>query len=99
MSYEMKDEIIEDVKAHCKTKNKNIAVYPVYHYEDKVEEIHIVYAQAAKADEYEAKAEAFDAICKAYEPLENIDKGLDFAVETEKIILKFYESGEPNAKK
>ena len=47
------------------------------------------------------KAEAFDEICKAHVPLEKrmspvtVDEGLDFAVEPEKIILK-YESGEYN---
>lgn len=51
-------------------------------------------------DDYEAKAKAFDEICKAHAPLEKrmspvtIDEGLDFAEETEEIILKYYESGE-----
>ena len=69
--------------------------------EEKKRELDHVYAQAAKAYEYEAKAKAkaFDAICKAHVPLEKrmspvtVDEGLDFAVETEKIILKIYESG------
>lgn len=52
--------------------------------------------------ELSIKAEAFDRICKAHVPLEKrmspvtVDEGLDFAVEAERVILKFYESGEYN---
>lgn len=51
--------------------------------------------------ELSLKAEAFDRICGAHKPLEGrmspvtVDEGLDFAVETEKIILKYCEGGEP----
>lgn len=75
MSYEYKDEIIEDIKARCKSQNKNIAVYPVYHYEDKVEELNHVYARAAKADEYEAKAKAWDAMKKDFEDIADTPMG------------------------
>ena len=57
--------------------------------------------QKKLVEELGNKAEAFDEICKAHVPLEKrmspvtVDEGLDFAVETEKIILK-YESGEYN---
>ena len=99
MSYEYKEKIKEDLEYSLEGVSIDYYSSEELIHKQKVKELDNVYSQAAKADEYEAKAKAFDAICKVYVPLENIDKGLDFAVETEKIILKFYESGEPNAKK
>lgn len=64
-----------------------------------IEEVHSeidhVYTRASKADEYEAKAEAFDAVLKSYN--EALSEG-HMADEVCNIIEK-YESGESNAKK
>src|SRR5699024_3646532 len=66
-------------------------------------QIHI-HEQAAKADEYEAKAEAFDDIVGKYEGIMKEVRSRKFKVtsdvtllglEAEKVIKK-YESGEPN---
>ena len=76
--------------------------------EDVFEELDHVYSQAAKADEYEAKAKAFDYILGKKNEVE--DDIYKFAVVREESayqylgyeVFKFideYESGEPYAKK
>ena len=58
MSYEYKDEILLDIgpEPNCNYESESNRYY------DKTDELDHVYAQAAKADEYEAKAKAFDHI-------------------------------------
>jgi len=66
-------------------------------------EIDEVYAQATKADEYEAKAKAFDEIFKLYVGYE--DGWIHFPRGSKSFnkeiinVCKYYESGERNAKK
>ena len=54
MSYEYKESMKEDLQ--------HLYEIPagVWKYKEKLEELDEVYAQAAKADEYEAKAKAWD---------------------------------------
>ncbi|WP_166626863.1 hypothetical protein [Jeotgalicoccus sp. S0W5] len=63
MSYEFKEEILLDIgtEPNCNYESESNRYY------DKIDEIDHVYAQAAKADEYEAKAKAFDEILKVFE--------------------------------
>lgn len=70
--------------------------------DDVLDELDHVYAQSAKADEYETKAEAFDEIVEKYEEIMRKVRNRKFKVvsdvtllglEVEKVIKK-YESGE-----
>lgn len=73
MKYKYKDEILLDIgpEPNCNYESESNRYY------DKIDELEHVYAQAPKADEYEKnkyrthvndrKAEAFDAILKAYD--------------------------------
>ena len=54
MSYEYKESMKEDLQHLYEIPTG------VWKYKEKLEELDEVYAQAAKADEYEAKAKAFD---------------------------------------
>ena len=56
MSYEYKESMKEDLQHLYEIPTG------VWKYKEKLEELDEVYAQAAKADEYEAKAKAFDRI-------------------------------------
>lgn len=58
MSYKYKDEILADIgpEPNCNYDFEKEEYYK------KIDELNHVYAQAAKADEYEAKAKAFDRI-------------------------------------
>lgn len=58
MSYEYKEEILLDIgpEPNCNYESESNRYY------DKIDELDRVYAQAAKADEYEVKAKAFDRI-------------------------------------
>ena len=98
MSYEMKDilkTMIDNNEPHWSADTMDMVRV----------EIHNVYAQATKADEYEnnkyrthvndRKAEAFDAILKAYDEAFAREH---MANEVSNIIEK-YESGEYDAKK
>lgn len=76
----------------------------VLNLEEKKIELDHVYERAAKADEYEAKAKAFDEIFEKYEGVMKEVRNRKFKVtsdvtllglEAEKVIKK-YESGERN---
>ena len=54
MSYEYKESMKEDLQHLYEIPTG------VWKYKEKLEELYEVYAQAAKADEYEAKANAWD---------------------------------------
>ena len=87
MSYEMKDIL--------KTMIDNNEPYWSSDTMDMVRvEIHNVYAQAAKVDEYEAKAEALDAIMREWEN-ERMTKS--HILETIQMYYNKYESGELDA--
>lgn len=101
MSYEYKEEILLDIgpEPNCNYESESNRYY------DKIDELDHVYAQAAKADEYEKnkyrthvndrKAEAFDAILKSY------DEALSGGHMADGVcnIIEKYESGEYDAKK
>ena len=65
-------------------------------WEEGFKELDEVYAKAAKADEYEDKAKAFDAIMREWED-ERMTKS--HILETIQKYYDEYESGESNAKK
>ena len=56
MSYEYKEEILLDIgpEPNCNYESESNRYY------DKIDELDNVYTQAAKADEYEPKAKAWD---------------------------------------
>ena len=86
MNYEYKEEILSDIGPEPNFNYESES----NRYYDKIEELDLVYTQAAKADEYEAKAKAFDAILKAYDEAFSREH---MAGEVSNIIEK-YESGE-----
>lgn len=95
MSYEFEEYIRDEILSNI--NHMNIL-------DDALDELDCVYAQAAKADKYEAKAKAFDEIKKArkeilvdvHERGFNLPADQDnFTLRTENIINK-YESGESN---
>ena len=88
MSYEYKDEIIMNLKDYNAGRKVTGGTNA---FESKLSELDHVYTQATKADEYEAKAKAFDAILKAYDEAFSREQ---MAGEVSNIIEK-YESGEP----
>src|SRR5699024_7103473 len=57
MSYEYKDEIQDSIIQYY----DNVLIYNEYT-DDVLDELDHVYAQSAKADEYEAKAKAWDKL-------------------------------------
>ena len=63
MSYEYKEEIFLDIgpEPTCNYESESNRYY------DKIDELDHVYAQAAKASEYEAKAQAFDEVLKSFD--------------------------------
>ena len=89
MSYEYKEEILLDIgpEPNCNYESESNRYY------DKIDELDHVYSQAAKADEYEAKAKSFDAILKAYDEAFSREH---MAGEVSHIIEK-YESGDYDA--
>ena len=62
MSYEYKDEIIMNLKDYNAGRKVTGGTSS---FESKLSELDHVYTQATKADEYEAKAKAFDRIREA----------------------------------
>ena len=62
--YEYKDEIIMNLKDYNAGRKVTGGTSS---FESKLSELDHVYTQAAKADEYEAKAKAFDEIMKVFE--------------------------------
>ena len=62
MNYEYKEEILSDIGPEPNFNYESES----NRYYDKIEELDLVYTQASKADEYEAKAKAFDEIFKLY---------------------------------
>lgn len=71
MIYRFKDEIkmsLENFNAGRRVMDGGI-----YAFESKLSELDHVYAQAPKADKYEAKAKAFDEVLKSYD--ESLSEG------------------------
>lgn len=79
-------------------------------WEEGFKELDEVYAQAAKADEYEAKAKAFDqtkeTLKEDVEKLEKLEKDFPLSCQDELenlnnilVLMTRYESGEPYVKK
>ena len=105
MSYEYKESMKEDLQHLYEIPTG------VWKYKEKLEELDEVYAQASKADEYEAKAKAFDHIENLvkteltsddlYNDARNNDyvAGMLRVYETVDYIIEDYESGEYDAKK
>ena len=89
MSYEYEASIKEAINIEYHTDFSG--------YMNRIKEIDRVYAQAAKADEYEAKAKAWDKY-KAH-----MESHIDGEINEEEFVsdLKsdYFESGEPYAKK
>ena len=96
MSYELKKQIKDDLKAlhemrrFAEWRGSEMTI------NDKYVELDLVYAQATKADDYEAKAEALDAIMREWED-ERVTKS--HILETIQMYYNKYESGELDAKK
>ena len=76
MRYKYKDEIKEDLEYLLEGVSIDYHSSEELIHEQKVKEIDLVYSQAAKADEYEAKAEAFDEL---YAEFDKGDKDLSIA--------------------
>src|SRR5699024_8686582 len=102
MSYENKGTIQDSIIYYY----DHVLLYNEYT-DDVLDELDNVYAQATKADEYEAKAKAFDAIVEKYVGIMKDVRNRKFKVtsdvtllglEAEKVIKK-YESGEYDVKK
>ena len=68
MSYEYKESMKEDLQHLYEIPTG------VWKYKEKLSELDEVYAQAAKADEYEAKAKAYDDTLKTLDKLINDDE-------------------------
>lgn len=62
MSYKYKDEIKMSLEHF--NAGRRVMDGGIYAFESKLSELDHVYTQATKADEYEAKAKAFDEISK-----------------------------------
>lgn len=84
MSYEYKEEILLDIgpEPNCNYESESNRYY------DKIDELNHVYAQAAKADEYEVKAKSFDyargkLITKIQNLRDRADRADDIEVENE----------------
>ena len=68
MSYEYKESMKEDLQHLYEIPTG------VWKYKEKLEELDEVYAQATKADEYEAKAKAYDDTLKTLDKLIDNDE-------------------------
>ena len=68
MSYEYKESMKEDLQHLYEIPTG------VWKYKEKLSELDEVYAQAAKADEYEAKAKAYNDTLKTLDKLINDDE-------------------------
>ena len=104
MNYEYKEEILLDIgqEPNCNYESESNRYY------NKIDELEHVYAQATKADEYEAKAKAFDDIENLvkteltsddlYNDARNNDysAGMLRVYERVDYIIDGYESGEHN---
>ena len=104
MDFKFKEEILLDIgpEPNCNYEGESNRYY------DKIDELDHVYAQAAKADEYEAKAESYTKLVSQISAMDaivatNYDKDM---TDTNLHLLmlgaevkRFFESGEPNAKK
>lgn len=103
MSYEYKEKIKEDLEYSLEGVSIDYYSSEELIHKQKVKELDNVYAQATKADEYEAKAKAFDEIFKLYVGYE--DGWIHFPRGSKSFnkeiinVCKYYESGERNAKK
>ena len=90
MNYEYKEEILLDIgqEPNCNYESESNRYY------DKIEELDYVYAQAAKADEYEAKAKSWDKY------KEHMESHIAGEINEEELVsnLKsdYFEGGEPN---
>ena len=91
MSYEYKDEIIMNLKDYNAGRKVTGGTSS---FESKLSELDLVYTQAAKADEYEAKAKSWDKY------KEHMESHIAGEINEEELVsnLKsdYFESGEPN---
>ena len=90
MSYVYKEKIKEDLEYSLEGVSIDYYSSEELIHKQKVKELDHVYVQASKAGEYEAKAEAFDAILKAYDEAfsrEHMAGEVSY-------IIEIYESGE-----
>lgn len=88
MSYKYQDEIKMSLEHF--NAGRRVMDGGIYAFESKLAELDHVYAQAAKADESEAKAKAFDEVLKTYE--ESISEG-HMADDVCKIVYKYGRGG------
>src|SRR5699024_2708038 len=72
MSYEYKEKIKEDLEYSLEGVSIDYYSSEELIHKQKVKELDNVYAQAAKADEYEAKAKAFDERLESFKELERL---------------------------
>ena len=90
MNYEYKEEILSDIGPEPNFNYESES----NRYYDKIEELDLVYTQAAKADEYEAKAKSWDKY------KEHMESHIAGEINEEELVsnLKsdYFESGEPN---
>ena len=99
MRYEYKDEIIMNLKDYNAGRR---ATGGTHAFESKLDELGRVYAQAAKADEYEAKAKAFDKYHATISSHLHLKSEPEFSSPPTEVlsdiidIYNEYESGEPN---
>ena len=94
MSYEYKEKIKEDLEYSLEGVSIDYYSSEELIYKQKVKELDNVYAQAAKADEYEAKAKAYDDIRYAMEMQTAIGvSDEDTLIDIEHVIIRLIESG------
>src|SRR5699024_7533563 len=74
MSYEYKEKIKEDLEYSLEGVSIDYYSSEDLIHKQKVKELDRVYAQAAKADEYEAKAKAYNDALKTLDKLINNDE-------------------------
>ena len=74
MSYEYKEKIKEDLEYSLEGVSIDYYSSEELIHKQKVKELDNVYTQAAKADEYEAKAKAYDDTLKTLDKLINNDE-------------------------
>ena len=90
MNYEYKEEILSDIGPEPNFNYESES----NRYYDKIEELDLVYTQAAKADEYEDKAKSWDKY------KEHMESHIAGEINEEELVsnLKsdYFESGEPN---
>ena len=94
MSYKYKEKIKEDLEYSLAGVSIDYYSSEELIHKQKIKELDHVYAQAAKADEYEAKAKAYDDIRYAMEMQTAIGvSDEDTLIDIEHVIIRLIESG------